>query len=181
MITRGDGLIIAYVLSMVAALIAALVPLLKCYGLPHGWKPDLPLAWGTAVRNSPSPPPTRSNGRRAGSTSRCWAPFFRQASSASIMPRSRSRPCRPSSRPASSRCLVQRSCGASRRGRPASRAGAASHLLDHRRAARHRVGARDPWPRRDGLVGSRSPAVPRLSSCSPPKSSPPPPSSAKRR
>jgi hypothetical protein len=36
MVSRGDGLIIAYVLSMVAALIAALIPLLRCYGLPHG-------------------------------------------------------------------------------------------------------------------------------------------------
>ena len=53
MVTRGDGLIIAYVLSMVAALIAALVPLLKCYGLPHDWKPDLQTAWSTAVRNAP--------------------------------------------------------------------------------------------------------------------------------
>ena len=46
---RGDGLIIAYVLSMVAALIAALIPLVRCYGMPHGWKPDLPTAWRTAV------------------------------------------------------------------------------------------------------------------------------------
>ena len=38
---RGDGLIIAYVFSMVAALIAALIPLVRCYGMPHGWKPDL--------------------------------------------------------------------------------------------------------------------------------------------
>lgn len=53
MVTRGDGLIIAYVLSMVAALIAALIPLLKCYGLPHEWKPDLQTAWSTAVRNAP--------------------------------------------------------------------------------------------------------------------------------
>jgi O-antigen/teichoic acid export membrane protein len=53
MVRRGDGLIIAYVLSMVAALVAALIPLIKCYGMPHGWKPDLPLAWGTAVRNIP--------------------------------------------------------------------------------------------------------------------------------
>jgi len=53
MVTRGDGLIIAYVLSMVAALIAALIPLLKCYGLPHDWKPDLQTAWSTAVRNAP--------------------------------------------------------------------------------------------------------------------------------
>ncbi|MES2137687.1 MAG: lipopolysaccharide biosynthesis protein [Pseudomonadota bacterium] len=53
MVSRGDGLILAYVLSMVAALVAALIPLIKCYGMPHGWKPDLPLAWGTAVRNIP--------------------------------------------------------------------------------------------------------------------------------
>jgi O-antigen/teichoic acid export membrane protein len=53
MVRRGDGLIIAYVLSMVAALVASIIPLIKCYGMPHGWKPDLPLAWGTAVRNAP--------------------------------------------------------------------------------------------------------------------------------
>src|SRR5690242_1690326 len=50
MVSRGDGLIIAYVLSMVAALVAALIPLLRCYGLPHGWKPDLGLAWITAAQ-----------------------------------------------------------------------------------------------------------------------------------
>jgi O-antigen/teichoic acid export membrane protein len=53
MVTRGDGLIIAYVISMVAALVAALIPLLSCYGLPHGWTPDLGTAWRTAVRNVP--------------------------------------------------------------------------------------------------------------------------------
>jgi O-antigen/teichoic acid export membrane protein len=53
MVSRGDGLIIAYVLSMVAALIAALIPLFRCYGLPHGWKPDLGTAWSTAVYNAP--------------------------------------------------------------------------------------------------------------------------------
>jgi O-antigen/teichoic acid export membrane protein len=53
MVSRGDGLIIAYVLSMVAALVAALIPTLRCYGLPHGWKPDLGTAWTTAVRNAP--------------------------------------------------------------------------------------------------------------------------------
>jgi O-antigen/teichoic acid export membrane protein len=53
MVRRGDGLIIAYVLSMVAAMVAALIPLIKCYGMPHGWKPDLGTAWGTAVRNIP--------------------------------------------------------------------------------------------------------------------------------
>ena len=53
MVSRGDGLIIAYVLSMVAAFVAALIPLVGCYGLPHGWKPDLPTAWRTAWRNVP--------------------------------------------------------------------------------------------------------------------------------
>jgi O-antigen/teichoic acid export membrane protein len=52
-ISLDDGLIVSYVFSMVAALIAALIPLVRCYGLPQGWKPDLGLAWGTAVRNSP--------------------------------------------------------------------------------------------------------------------------------
>lgn len=48
-----DGLIIAYVFSMVAALIAAMIPLVRSYGLPHGWKPDLPNVWATARRNTP--------------------------------------------------------------------------------------------------------------------------------
>src|SRR5206468_11225912 len=51
MVSRGDGLIIAYVISMVAALVAALIPLVRCYGIPHGWKPDLGTAWRTAWRN----------------------------------------------------------------------------------------------------------------------------------
>jgi O-antigen/teichoic acid export membrane protein len=53
MVRRGDGLIIAYVISMVAALVAALIPLVRCYGVPHGWKPDLATSWSTAVRNAP--------------------------------------------------------------------------------------------------------------------------------
>ena len=52
-ISLRDGLIISYVFSMVAALIAALIPLVRCYGLPHGWKPDLATAWSTARRNAP--------------------------------------------------------------------------------------------------------------------------------
>ncbi len=48
-----DGLIVSYVFSMVAALIAALVPLVRCYGLPRGWKPDLASAANTAWRNVP--------------------------------------------------------------------------------------------------------------------------------
>ena len=52
-VSLDDGLIVAYVFSMVAALIAALIPLVRSFGAPHGWKPDLPLAWGTSVRNAP--------------------------------------------------------------------------------------------------------------------------------
>jgi len=52
-ISINDGLIISYVCSMVAALVAALIPLFRCYGIPHGWKPDFATAWGTAARNVP--------------------------------------------------------------------------------------------------------------------------------
>lgn len=52
-ISLDDGLIVSYVFSMVAALIAALIPLVRCYGIPHGWKPDLATAWWTAARNIP--------------------------------------------------------------------------------------------------------------------------------
>ena len=52
-ISLRDGLIIAYVISMVAAMIAAIVPLARSYGLPRGWRPDVPLAWRTARRNVP--------------------------------------------------------------------------------------------------------------------------------
>ena len=52
-ISIEDGLIISYVFSMVAALIAALIPLIRCYGLPREWKPDLGAAWRTATRNVP--------------------------------------------------------------------------------------------------------------------------------
>jgi O-antigen/teichoic acid export membrane protein len=34
-----DGLIIAYVVSMAAALVASIWPLLKSFGWPHGWRP----------------------------------------------------------------------------------------------------------------------------------------------
>jgi O-antigen/teichoic acid export membrane protein len=52
-VSLDDGLIVSYVFSKVAALIAALIPLVRCYGLPQDWKPDLRLAWGTAVKSSP--------------------------------------------------------------------------------------------------------------------------------
>jgi O-antigen/teichoic acid export membrane protein len=52
-VSLNDGLIVSYVFSMVAALIAALIPLFRCYGVPHGWTPDLGTAWRTAWRNVP--------------------------------------------------------------------------------------------------------------------------------
>ena len=55
-ISLDDGLIIAYVLSMVAALIAALIPLVRSFGLPHDWKPDLRTSAATAWRNVPLAP-----------------------------------------------------------------------------------------------------------------------------
>lgn len=48
-----DGLIIAYVLSMAAALIASLVPFIRSYGLPHGWSPHVTPLLQLARRNVP--------------------------------------------------------------------------------------------------------------------------------
>jgi O-antigen/teichoic acid export membrane protein len=55
-----DGLIIAYAVSMAAALVASLIPFFRSYGVPHGWRPkpamilslarvNLPLAAADAV------------------------------------------------------------------------------------------------------------------------------------
>ena len=48
-----DGLIISYVVAMLAALATALWPLWKSYGLPRGWRPDLPYLYAIARRNLP--------------------------------------------------------------------------------------------------------------------------------
>ena len=53
MVERGDGLIIAYVLSMVGALIASIIPFLNNYGLPRDWRPDPATLWLMARRNIP--------------------------------------------------------------------------------------------------------------------------------
>ncbi len=39
--TVRDGLVLSYVASMIAALIASVVPLLRSYGLPYGWQPHI--------------------------------------------------------------------------------------------------------------------------------------------
>lgn len=48
-----DGLLVAYALSMAAALIASLVPFLKSYGLPRNWRPRPRALWNLAQRNAP--------------------------------------------------------------------------------------------------------------------------------
>jgi len=48
-----DGLIIAYVLSVVAALVASLVPLWRSYGVPRSWKPNPTQILAVARKNIP--------------------------------------------------------------------------------------------------------------------------------
>jgi O-antigen/teichoic acid export membrane protein len=50
---HDDGLIIAYVASVVAGLCAALWRLVRSYGLPHGWKPHPVTVMAVARRNIP--------------------------------------------------------------------------------------------------------------------------------
>ena len=52
-ISTRDGLIIAYVLSMVAALGASIWPFFRSYGWPRDWKPDPGALWKMARRNIP--------------------------------------------------------------------------------------------------------------------------------
>ncbi|TMJ15518.1 MAG: lipopolysaccharide biosynthesis protein [Alphaproteobacteria bacterium] len=52
-VSSRDGLIFAYVLSVVAALIAALWPLYRSYGFPKGWKPNPVELLRVARRNIP--------------------------------------------------------------------------------------------------------------------------------
>lgn len=52
-LSSRDGLIIAYVISMLAAFVAALWPLIRMYGLPSGWRPDPGALWALARRNTP--------------------------------------------------------------------------------------------------------------------------------
>ena len=51
--TLRDGLILSYVASMVAALIASIVPLVRSYGLPTGWSPQLRGLFALARANAP--------------------------------------------------------------------------------------------------------------------------------
>lgn len=48
-----DGLIISYVVSLIAALLVALWPLWRSYGLPWGWVPSFTRCYALARRNLP--------------------------------------------------------------------------------------------------------------------------------
>ena len=52
-ISVRDGLIIAYALSMVGALVASVIPFVKSYGLPGGWRPEPGTLWQLARCNTP--------------------------------------------------------------------------------------------------------------------------------
>ena len=51
--TIQDGLVLSYVVSMIAALIASIVPFVRSYGLPRGWSPRLRHLVGLARANAP--------------------------------------------------------------------------------------------------------------------------------
>ena len=51
--SKRDGLIMAYALSAIAALVASLWPLFKSYGAPRGWRPEPLRLQRIAVRNLP--------------------------------------------------------------------------------------------------------------------------------
>ena len=52
-VDKRDGLIIAYVLSMVGALAASAVPFFKSYGVPRDWRPEPGTLWHMARKNVP--------------------------------------------------------------------------------------------------------------------------------
>ncbi len=52
-VTIKDGLVLSYVASMIAALIASFVPFIRSYGVPHGWSPHLGQLFRLARANAP--------------------------------------------------------------------------------------------------------------------------------
>lgn len=52
-VSTRDGLLMAYLLSMTAALVASIVPFVREYGLPVGWRPQPAAIWGLARLNAP--------------------------------------------------------------------------------------------------------------------------------
>ena len=139
-----DGLIVSYVFSMVAALIAALIPLVRCYGIPHGWKPDL--AHGLANGS-----PQRAAGRRR--HGRMGVAAHRPGGARRVHARELRRHllCRAAGRDPAGQAEDQLRAGArpgdraqdrGRRPGGGRQAGAPGDLLDHRRAGRDCARAR---------------------------------------
>ncbi|WNO53846.1 lipopolysaccharide biosynthesis protein [Stakelama saccharophila] len=52
-VSHRDGLMFSYMLSMLAAMVASLVPFIRTYGLPRGWTPRLPPIFALARANIP--------------------------------------------------------------------------------------------------------------------------------
>ncbi len=50
---KEDGLLLAYALSMAAAVVASLWPAYRLFGLPQGWRPSIARMQAIAVRNLP--------------------------------------------------------------------------------------------------------------------------------
>jgi O-antigen/teichoic acid export membrane protein len=48
-----NGLVMAYMLSMAAAMVASLIPFFRSYGAPAGWKPEMARVATLARRNAP--------------------------------------------------------------------------------------------------------------------------------
>jgi O-antigen/teichoic acid export membrane protein len=48
-----DGLILSYAVSMIAAFTASIIPMVRHYGRPSGWTPDVGRLWRLARRNLP--------------------------------------------------------------------------------------------------------------------------------
>ena len=119
------------------------------------------------------PPPTRSNGHRAGSTSRCSARSCPPASSASIMSRSRSRRCRAKLKtsfdPVLGPVITRKIAAGDRSGRQAGAAGRPTGSSPRRSGSRSRSAF--PGEAVMGLVGRgiRRRHRDARPSCSPPK------------
>ena len=52
-VSKRDGLIFAYALSMVGAVVASAIPFFRTYGVAHGWKPDPAGLWRMTRRYLP--------------------------------------------------------------------------------------------------------------------------------
>lgn len=51
--TQGGGLALAYLFSVIAAALTALIPLVREYGMPHGWRPQIVPLFKIARDNFP--------------------------------------------------------------------------------------------------------------------------------